>query len=165
MSKRCQNDYLGLEEIANISGYRENQPFFYILAAQIYSQEYNQLTINMPGKISDINFNLSVTDDYGDDNEAFKFDLFLMTREIKQITDSLRLVTLMPKNKQKTWVKDNQQLLHKFMDTLTHDMFNVLDEMSLDQDVIQETIFCVTELRELVNTLNGLMTGGPRLQS
>ncbi|MBU0576869.1 hypothetical protein KJ707_02340 [Patescibacteria group bacterium] len=117
----------------------------------------------MTDTIPDFNFNLSFSDSYEDDNEVFKFDLFLMTREIKQITDSLQNVTLLPKNQQRAWVKDNQKFLHRFMDSLTHDMFNVLDEVSLDQDALQETITCVTELRELVNTLNGLMTGGQRL--
>ncbi|MBU0579227.1 hypothetical protein KKE34_04790 [Patescibacteria group bacterium] len=118
----------------------------------------------MPNTIPNLNFNFSFTDGYEDDNEAFKFDLFLMTREIKQITDSLRHVILLSKNQQHKWVKDNQRFLHRFMNSLTHDMFDVLDDMSLDQDALQETITCVTELRELVNTLNGLMTGRPRLQ-
>jgi K+-sensing histidine kinase KdpD len=115
--------------------------------------------------IPDLNFNLSISDGFEDDNEAFKFDLFLMTREIKQITNSLKQVTLLPKKQQHDWVKNNQKLLHKFMNSLTHDMSDVLDEMSLDRDVLQKTIACVTELRELVNTLNGLMTGGLRLRS
>ena len=119
----------------------------------------------MPDTISNLNFNLSISDSFGDDNEAFKFDLFLMTREIKQITDSLHHVTLLPKNQQHVWVKDNQKFLNNFMKNLTQDMSNVLDEMSLDRDVLQKTIVCVTELRELINTLNGLMTGGSRLRS
>ncbi len=119
----------------------------------------------MLDKSPDFNFNLSISDGFEDDNEAFKFDLFLMTREIKQITDSLRHVTLLPKKQQRAWVKENQKFLNKFMSSLTHDMFDVLDDMSLDKDVLQKTISCVTELRELVNTLNGLMTEGPMLRS
>ncbi len=113
----------------------------------------------------DLNFNLSISDSFEDDNEAFEFDLFLMTREIRQITSSLKHVTLLPKKQQKQWVKDNQKLLYKFMGNLNHDMSDVLDDMSLDHDVLQKTISCVTELRELVNTLNGLMVGGPSLMS
>ena len=119
----------------------------------------------MSDTIPDFNFNLSISDGFEDDNEAFKFDLFLMTREIKQITTSLKHVTLLPKKQQHEWVKDNQQLLHKFMNNLTHDMSDILDEMSLNQDVLQKTISCVTELRELVNTLNSLVVGGPSLRS
>lgn len=111
------------------------------------------------------NSNLSFTNGYSDGNESFKFDLFLMTREIKQIADSLRHITLLPKTQQRVWVKSNQKFLHQFMNSLTHEMFDILDEMSLDQDSLQETITCVTELRELVNTLNALMTSGPCLQS
>jgi hypothetical protein len=119
----------------------------------------------MSDTITDLNFNLSISDGFEDDNEAFKFDLFLMTREIKQITDSLKHVTLLPKKQQIAWVKDNQQLLRKFMSNLNHDMSDVLDDMSLDRDVLHKTISCVTELRELINTLNGLMVGGPSLIS
>lgn len=115
--------------------------------------------------VPNLNFNLSISDGFEDDNEAFKFDLFLMTREIKQITDSLKHVTLLPKKQQARWVKDNQQLLHRFMHNLGDDMADILDDMSLDHDVLQNTISCVTELRELVNTLNGLMVGGPSLSS
>jgi hypothetical protein len=118
----------------------------------------------MTSTVTDLDFNLSINDGYEDDNEAFKFDLFLMTREIKQITSSLRLVTLLPKNKRHRWVKDNQQFLQKFMSTLTIDVSEVLDEVQLDQDALQETISCVIELRDLVNTMNGLMVGGQRLQ-
>lgn len=93
------------------------------------------------------------------------FDLFLMTREIKQISDSLKRVTLLPKTKQQLWVKHNQLMINKFMERLTHDMLDVLDDISLDQDVLQSTIACVTELRQLVNTINDLMSGGPQLKS
>ncbi len=112
----------------------------------------------MSDTVPDLNFNLSISDGFNDDNEAFKFDLYLMTREIKQISDSLRHVTLLPKSQQKAWVRNNQKLLNKFMDGLTHDMSDVLDEMSLDQEALKETISCVTEMRELVNTLNSLMS-------
>ncbi|MBT3249595.1 MAG: hypothetical protein HN846_02335 [Candidatus Pacebacteria bacterium] len=117
----------------------------------------------MSDTIPDLNFNLSFSDGFDDDNESFKFDLFLMTREIKQISSSLKQVTLLPKKQQKQWVRDNQKLLRKFMSNLNHDMYDVLDEMSLDNDVLLETISCVTELRELINTLNSLMVGGRSL--
>lgn len=119
----------------------------------------------MSDTIPDFNFNLSISDSFEDDNESFKFDLFLMTREIKQITTSLKHVTLLPKKQQDRWVKANQKFIHKFMNNLNHDISDVLDDMSLDRDVLQKTISCVTELRELVNTLNGLMVGGPSLMS
>ena len=112
----------------------------------------------MSDKIPDFNFNLSISDGFEDDNQAFKFDLFLKTREIQQINSSLRHVTLLPKRQQQAWVKSNQDLIHKYMDNLTQDMFEVLDDMSLDRDAIQETISCVTQLRELVTMLNSLMT-------
>ena len=119
----------------------------------------------MSDTVPDFNFNLSFNDGFDDDNEAFKFDLYLMTREIKQISDSLRHVTLLPKSKQRSWVRDNQQLLDRFMDNLNREMSDVLDEMSLDKDALKETIACVTELRELVNTLNSLMTDRKNFQA
>lgn len=102
-------------------------------------------------------FNLSLSDEAADDNQLFKFNLYLMTREIQQISSALQNVTLLPEKKQQAWVQDNQELLQGFMKKLSHEMFEVLDEMSLDQTALAETIICVTQARDLVNTLSSLM--------
>ncbi len=108
--------------------------------------------------MTDLNFNFSISDDLESGNEAFKFDLFLMTREIHQITTFLKHIALLPQKQQRVWVNDNQQLLQQFMHNLSYEMSTVLENMSLDRDVLHETISCVAELRELVHTLNGLMS-------
>lgn len=115
--------------------------------------------------ISDLQSNLLLTDHHADDDAAFKFDLFLMTREIKQITASLRQITLLPTTHQRRWVQDNQHFLHHFMESLTQDVFAVMDEVDLDQDSLAETIDCVTQLRQLATTLNNLLVGKSKLHS
>lgn len=119
------------------------------------------MSTKMPG----FSFNFSLAEGLADDNEAFKFDLFLMTREMSQVNDSLKHITLLPRDKKKAWVRENQQLLYGFMDQLNHEMLNVLEDMSLDQDVMQNTVVCIMQLRELISTLNALMKEAPQLTS
>lgn len=115
--------------------------------------------LNKPHRI-----NFTINDGYDDDNAELKFDLYLMTREIKQITDHLRRITILPRKEQIVWVNKNQLMLDGFMNKLTQDVFENLEEMELDQDALQETIACVVQLRELTNTLRGLMKGPRQLR-
>lgn len=109
---------------------------------------------------SSFKFNFLLSEGVADESEIFKFDLFLMTREMRQLTQYLRRITLWPQDHRRRWVKDNQEMLNQFMQDLTFDIFDTMEEAGLDQSVLAETIICVTELRELANTLHSVLRGG-----
>ncbi len=109
-----------------------------------------------PNFDSDLNFDFAVFDGYDDDNEELKFDLYLMTREIKQASSSLSRVALLPKKQRERWLRENQAQLQQLMDGLVHDVVSVFEDMEVDKIVLADSIACVTELRELINTLNSL---------
>lgn len=110
-------------------------------------------------------FDLSIVDEYEDDGNAeLKFDLYLTTRQIKQIADSLKNITLLPVTQQKKWVKQNKSYLLRMMDTFTSEVMDMFDEAELNQDALDESIACMSEFRQLMNTLNSLVGSNHRLR-
>jgi hypothetical protein len=105
----------------------------------------------------DLDVDFSVLDGYDDDSEELKFDLYLLTREIKQISDSLQNVSILPKAKQQAWVKENRSQLHKLMDGLVKETMELFDGMEFDKDTLSESISCMTELRSLMTQLHNIM--------
>jgi hypothetical protein len=112
----------------------------------------------------DLDVDFSVLDGYDDNSEEVKFDLYLLTREIKQISDSLKNVSVLSKPKQEAWVKENKGQLHKLMDGLVKEAMELFDGMEFDKDTLTESITCMTELRSLMTQLHSIMGDSRQLR-
>jgi hypothetical protein len=114
----------------------------------------------------DLNFDLdfSVLEGYDDNSDAVKFDLYILTREIRQINDSLKNVTLLPKTKQEAWVKENKRQIRKLMDDKVKEVMEMFDGMEFDKETLPESVTCMTELRALMTQLHSIMGDSQQLR-
>lgn len=117
-----------------------------------------------PDLDGDFNVDFSVVEGYDDDSESIKFDLYVMTREIKQINDSLKTVGLLPKAQQKQWVKDNRAQLQNMMDGMVKEVMEMFDGIEFDKETLADSVSCMTELRAMMTHLHSIIGDSKQLR-
>ena len=92
--------------------------------------------------------------------------MYLKVREIKQTTVYLRQLSLEPLKKRKIWLKENQELVNKLLDTFTNDSLRALEGVALeDEESLKLSMDLMTSLREAVNMVNNLSVKEKSLRS
>lgn len=100
---------------------------------------------------------VTIFDGYEDDNSVLKFDLYLLTREIKSAISQLKPIALLSQRKQLEWVQEHKPMLDQYMQELVEEVMELFSDTDLDQDSVGEAVKCVTELRNLLSTLYAIM--------
>ncbi|HYD34980.1 MAG TPA: hypothetical protein VD999_02840 [Vitreimonas sp.] len=98
-------------------------------------------------------------------NDSIKFDLYIKTREIKQIAESLQQVMLMSKKDRQAWVKEHEPFVNQLLDTFMEDASSALDGLYLDNEALKMSMDFVMNLRDAINTLQGILYERSNLKS
>ena len=97
--------------------------------------------------------------------EVLKFDLFVKSREIKQIVGSLQQILLLPAKEKSTWIKMHEAMIGDLMDSFMDDSILAMDGLQLDQESMNLSVELVTHMRDAMNMINSIFSEQKRLVS
>ncbi|MBD3250657.1 MAG: hypothetical protein GF381_03765 [Candidatus Pacebacteria bacterium] len=100
---------------------------------------------------------LNFANNWQQENEEIKFDLFLQSRRVKQISSSLQQLSTKSKQEQLEWLSLNPDLVEQLMDTLLEDSMLALDGVTLDGESMNLSIELISDIRQTVGLVNSLM--------
>jgi len=96
---------------------------------------------------------------------SVKFGLYVKTHEIKQLDSSLRQILLMPKLERQAWINEHEEVVNDLLDSFVSDSGMALEGLQLDSEALQLSIEFVTSLRDVMNTLRGIINESSTLSS
>lgn len=88
---------------------------------------------------------------------SLKFSLYVKTQEIKQIAENLERVLLMPRQERVDWVQEHQEMVQELLDSFVNDSVMALDGLQLDPEAMKLSVDFITNLRDAINTVQGIM--------
>lgn len=94
-----------------------------------------------------------------------KFGLFIKTREMDQLEQSLKHILLLPKAERDAWVLDHEEMMNDLIDSYMRNSALALDGLQLDSEATALSIEFVTKLRDVMNTLRGILDDAQNLTS
>lgn len=96
---------------------------------------------------------------------SVKFGLYVKTHEMRQLESSLKQILLLPKNQREEWLNDHEEYVNELLDGFVSDSTVALDGLQLDQEAMQLSVEFVTSLRDVMNTLRGILEDAKNLNS
>lgn len=93
-----------------------------------------------------------------DSGDSLKFDLYVKSREIKQIVSSLQNVALLPAEKRQTWVDDHESMIVELMDSFMDDSILAMDGLQLDEEGMNLSVELVSNMRDAMNIINSIFS-------
>ena len=97
--------------------------------------------------------------------EELKFNLFLKSRELKQISLALQKVMLRDKRAREAWVKENQAVMENLLRVFAEDSSLTLDGMQLDDETAFLSMRLAENLKKTISIINTLFYGVEDLKS
>lgn len=94
-----------------------------------------------------------------------KFGLYVKTHAMKQLEESLKQILLLPKAERETWVLDHEEWVNSVLDNFVQDSTLALNGLQLDQEATDLSIEYVTKLRDVMNTIRGILDEAKSLNS
>jgi hypothetical protein len=88
---------------------------------------------------------------------SVKFSLYVKTQEIKQIAENLERVLLMPRKERVSWVQEHQDMVQDLLDSFVNDSVLALDGLQLDSEAMKLSVDFITNLRDAINTVQGIL--------
>lgn len=88
---------------------------------------------------------------------SVKFSLYVKTQEIKQIAENLERVLLMPRKERVSWVQEHQDMVQELLDSFVNDSVLALDGLQLDSEAMKLSVDFITNLRDAINTVQGIL--------
>lgn len=90
-------------------------------------------------------------------DQVLEFDLFLISREIKQTTQELSKINLLSVTEKESWLAENEPLISFFMTDLLSELKKIFLDLSLKQSTAEEAMDCVNHLQELTLVVDQLI--------
>ena len=94
-----------------------------------------------------------------EDSADLKFDLYLRSREMKQIVSYLEKVMLKQKSERDLFVAENKTFIDSLMKTFVDDSNLTLEGMQMDQESAQMSMQLAMDLRKFISLINALFYG------
>jgi len=91
-----------------------------------------------------------------DDQESLKFNLYLRSRELQQISHYLEKIMLYSASKRAAWLKENKKVLKSLLQVFAQDSSLSLDGIQLDQETANLSMELAMNLRQTVAMINAL---------
>ncbi len=91
-------------------------------------------------------------------DQVLEFDLFLISREIKQTAQELNKINFLSTAEKQNWLEENEALISFFMTDLLSELKTIFFDLSLKQSTAEEAMGCVVHLQELTGIVNQLIT-------
>lgn len=100
-----------------------------------------------------------------EDSADLKFDLYLRSREMKQIVSYLEKIMLKNKHERELFVVENKMFIDSLMKTFVDDSNLTLEGMQMDQESAQLSMQLATDVRKSISLINALFYGNEGLRS
>lgn len=94
-----------------------------------------------------------------EDSADLKFDLYLRSREMKQIVSHLEKVMLKNKSERELFVVENKVFIDSLMKTFVEDSNLTLEGMQMDQESAQMSMQLAMDVRKSISLINALFYG------
>ena len=91
-----------------------------------------------------------------DDGANLKFDLYLRSREMKQIVTYLEKIMLKQKGERELFVNENKVFIDGLMQTFVDASNLTLEGMQLDKETAQLSMQLATDVRKSLSLINAL---------
>ena len=86
-----------------------------------------------------------------------KFDLYLKSRELRQLSEILRDVTHKPRSERLTWIRDNEPFINQMMENFADNSIDVLEGINMDFEAMRLSAELISNLRETTTMIRSLM--------
>lgn len=100
-----------------------------------------------------------------ENSDDLKFDLYLRSREMKQIVSHLEKVMLKNKSERELFVTENKVFIDSLMKTFMDDSNLSLEGMQMDRESAQMSMQLAMDLRKSISLINALFYGVEGLRS
>jgi len=100
-----------------------------------------------------------------EDRANLKFNLYLRSREIKQIVFYLEKVMLKKKSERDSFINENRSIIESLMKIFVESSNLTLEGMQLDQESVQLSMQLAVDLRKSISLINALLYSGIGLAS
>lgn len=94
-----------------------------------------------------------------------KFNLYLKTRELKEVSKVLEQVLMMPQDQRASWVEENGEMLSDAVDTFVQDSNLTLEEVTMDTETLELSKELVLSLRDTMDIIQGILFDRQKLSS
>lgn len=92
-----------------------------------------------------------------DNQEDFKFKLFLRSREIKQVLGYLEKIMLKKKSERDVLINENREAIDSLVKSLIDDSNLTLEGMQMDQEIANLSMQLALDLRKSISLINALL--------
>jgi hypothetical protein len=96
---------------------------------------------------------------------SVKFDLYVKSREIQQISDSLQRILMLPVEQRQEWLQEHESIIAELMDSFMDDSVLALDGLQLDKESMELSVELVTQMRDAVNMIHRIFSNDDSLVS
>jgi lipid II:glycine glycyltransferase (peptidoglycan interpeptide bridge formation enzyme) len=100
-----------------------------------------------------------------EDRANLKFNLYLRSREIKQIVFYLEKSMLKKKSERDSFINENRSIIESLMKIFVESSNLTLEGMQLDQESVQLSMQLAVDLRKSISLINALLYSGIGLAS
>lgn len=94
-----------------------------------------------------------------EDQNDLKFNLYLRSREVKQIALYLEKIMLKKKSERELFASENKAFIESLMKAFVEDSNLTLEGMQMDRESAQLSMQLATDLRKSVSLINALFHG------
>jgi len=92
-----------------------------------------------------------------DQDKETKFDLYVQSRRVKQITYALDGFIQSISKTHPTWLIDNQDLVEEFLEELMDDSMLVLDGVELDAEGMELSVSLMSDIRRALSVIEQMV--------
>ncbi|HEX7018274.1 MAG TPA: hypothetical protein VF209_05205 [Patescibacteria group bacterium] len=97
--------------------------------------------------------------------DEIKFGLFVKSHEVQQIINSLKEIMLLPSAERVKWVEEYQDILTDLLDSFMEDSVLAMDGLQLDSEGMDLSVELVANIREVMNSLQTILSDARVLES
>lgn len=99
------------------------------------------------------------------ESEQIRFDLYRKEKELKEISDILRGLSVKSSDERRLWLQENEDLVANMAEEFVDDSFYKLDGVQLDHETLELSVQVMTELRKTLGLFQTVITGSDELEA
>lgn len=97
--------------------------------------------------------------------DSVKLGLFVKNNQAQKLITEFERIRLLPTPQRQAWLDENESVLNHLLDTFAQDSLVALDGLGMDEETVSLSIELVTNLRDAMNTIQGVLYDDGRLKS
>jgi hypothetical protein len=99
------------------------------------------------------------------ENEQVRFELYRKGKEIREIAQILKGLSLKSRDERRAWLQDNEDLMANLAEEFVDESLYKLDGAQLDSETLELSVQVMTELRKTLGLFQTVMAGNEELEA